>query len=130
MELMNDTKRPILRIDGFVDPVFTMDPEGRLVEISTSCRGLRDRTPDELRGKELGTLIPKPQRGAYAGFLRSLAAGDPTPALELDLRAADESPRRVEISARPLLENGGLTGYQGQIPVFSQSESGPDILNR
>jgi len=67
-------KASVEHLDGImasvIDAIITIEEDGSIVSINRSAERLFGYSQDELRGRNVGVLMPEPYRSAHLGYLR------------------------------------------------------------
>jgi PAS domain S-box-containing protein len=93
--------------------IYTLDTEGRFTSINRTGERITGYRQDALLGKDLGCLVA-PEHVARARAMLAPEGTNPVPSVyELSILAEDGRAVTLEVSSRPIYENGRVVGTQG-----------------
>jgi PAS domain S-box-containing protein len=99
-------------VENANDVIYTLDTEARFTSINRAGARITGYREDELLGTDLTRLVA-PSHLPQARFLAAPGADAALAVYELDLLAKGGRPATLEVSSRPIYENGKVVGTQG-----------------
>jgi PAS domain S-box-containing protein len=111
------------------DIVFTADAEGRLTSINRAGEKLTGYRRDEPPPIPINLLAMEHFEEAAKIFAHLMSGGDPL-THEFEILTKDGHPLIVEVSARPILNGGKVTGIQGIARDVSERKRAEQALHR
>jgi PAS domain S-box-containing protein len=100
-------------VENANDAIYTLDAAGRFTSINPAGEQMTGYSREEALSMELADLVaPEDASRTRQMLAREVAAGVPA-VHELEIRAKDGRPLTLEISSRPLHEQGRIVGLQG-----------------
>ncbi|MGH9448471.1 MAG: PAS domain S-box protein, partial [Terriglobia bacterium] len=112
-------------LDNSSDIVYTHDLDGKLITWSKAGELITGYSQRELFQKNLADLIPPDSRKEFSEHLREIAAGRGAAAFELAIVAKNGSPVTLDVSTRPITQEGkaiGTLGFARDVTARRRSE--------
>lgn len=122
-----------LSFENVTDVIWTIDADGRILKISPSMLRLLGYQPQDLIGRSIADLIEDlaPGSGEQAmAEIRSVLQGKTIPASVYRLAAKDGTPKDVEISGAPILQDGHIVGMVSVIRDITRRKQAEEALDR
>jgi PAS domain S-box-containing protein len=100
-------------VENANDVIYTLDTEGRFTSINRTGERISGYRQDELLGRDLSSLVA-PEHVNRAHAMLAPEGTNPVPSVyELNILAEDGRAVTLEVSSRPIYEDGKIVGTQG-----------------
>jgi PAS domain S-box-containing protein len=112
-------------LDNSSDIVYTHDLDGNLITWSKAGELIAGYSQRELSRSNIEDLVPLDRRPEFHELLRQMSAGSDPARFELVIRAKDGSPVTLDVSTRPITQDGkriGVLGFARDVTARRRTE--------
>jgi|GEM_PF-1264953 len=104
-----------------LDGIFAYDRRGRFTYASPAVRRIAGYEPEEIEGTFFGRYILMRDLPKTLSTFARLMMGKPVEAVQFRVKRKDGEVRTVEVNAVPVMEEGRITGAQGNIRDITET---------